>query len=511
MLIIILAAVTLVSSVVSPLLFQRRIPVSTLCIPDRRARCIAAALPWALAVVCASAAGAAWFVQSVPLAAMAALCATVPAIIALTVASGPPRIPASVQDLQDAVAGLDAPSIAFHFSDAGLETPTHVDMWIDALDASGVSWYVICREKRHHDWFRKTGRAKSVHAADRSALRWAVAPGVRAILYANNAQKNREMLEEREDLVHVQMLHGDSDKPPSYSPLTRNFDQVFVSGQMGEDRYARNGVFIPPSKFVHVGRPQSALMQRGKRGPVKTAVYMPTWLGQYEDTKFSSLERAAEIIERFGECAPGVTLIFKPHPLSFKHPSWPRIEKDVRAALRKFGGEFAAPDLTAFEAYEMADVLLTDISSTVIDFLFTDRPQILFLPEGFELDELRYPSLAAAGQVDPDLSNLDAKIFDAIGPDRLAKARKEMREYAFGADAGSEDSRFSEAIRALACAPSMAILSESDLDQETLKEAHRCSTPKRKAASRWQKAKNQSPAAKSARLIRLRAKRRGAV
>lgn len=347
------------------------------------------------------------------------------------------------------MAALAKARIAFHFTDATLSTPTHVEMWIDVLDATGVEWYVICRERHHHEYFLRSGRARSVFVEKAAMLKYAIAPRVEAVLYANNVQKNREMLAAREDLLHVQMLHGDSDKPPSFSPLTRNFDRVFVAGQMGQDRYERNGVFIPAEKFVHVGRPQSSMLSGPREGEIKTAFYMPTWMGFFEDTQFSSLDRAPQIIETFGRVAPGVKLVFKPHPVSFKHPDWPRLDREIRAALEQVQGEYAAPDCSAFDAYEQADLLLTDISSTVIDFLFTGRPQILFKPKGAEIEKDKFPSLEATYQVAPDLSNLADQIQRATGPDDLAKNRNKMRYYAFGDCDPATDRRFAEAIQAL--------------------------------------------------------------
>jgi hypothetical protein len=357
--------------------------------------------------------------------------------------------PYAYADLVKDMQAVENARIAFHFSDASLNTPSHVEMWVDAIDAAGVEWYVICRERHHHEYFKSTGRARSVYAPVAELLEHAVGPNVRAMLYANNVQKNREMLAAREDLQHVQMLHGDSDKPPSYSPLTRNFDKVFVAGQMGRDRYTRNGIYIPDDKFVHVGRPQAALMSRGKSDKIRTAVYMPTWKGFYEDTQFSSLDRAARIIETFGRVAPDVKLVFKPHPVSYKDPDWARIEREVRAALAKIGGEFADADLSAFDAYNMADLLLTDISSTVIDYLYTGRPQILFLPQGPDLDMDQFPSLAATYQVAFNISDLDAKIYSAITDDPLANMRNKMRYYAFGDCDAEADTRFADAIRSL--------------------------------------------------------------
>src|SRR5690625_5823159 len=66
-------------------------------------------------------------------------------------------------------------------------------------------------------------------------------------------------------MTHVQLLHGDSDKASSFNPVTAFYDNVFVAGQAGIDRYENNGVDIPKHKFTIVGRPQvESVEQQGR-------------------------------------------------------------------------------------------------------------------------------------------------------------------------------------------------------------------------------------------------------
>lgn len=446
--IILVAAALTVTVLVGRILVS--LPAWRLSVPDERARRITLGLPVLIGLACLAAVAAGVVADNAELALIPFLLCfslAVPAVLLRRADPEPPQTP--LTEIYRDISSLGDPRIAFHFSDADLLTPTHVEMWADALDATGIEWYVICREPHHHEHFRMTGRARSVLAEKAAFLTAAVHPGVRTILYANNAQKNREMLKACDHLTHVQMLHGDSDKPPSYSPLTRNFDKVFVSGQMGQDRYAVNGVFIPEEKFVHVGRPQAVGMGVGKRTEVREVVYMPTWLGRFEDTQFSSVRKAHLVIGEIARRFPDLRITFKPHPLTFRDPEWPVLERKIRSALRSGNGRFAPPEMSSGDAYRLADVLITDISSTMIDFLHTGRPQVLILPSGQDLPASRFPSLAAAYQVSPDLSDLTALFSDAIGPDSLEETRLKMRRYAFGEPDGPADAAFIRAILSL--------------------------------------------------------------
>lgn len=444
---LIFSVTTVFITLASTLILTMAVPYCDMRIPDRRLRILTIAIPAIVSVIAIGGMFVGILAQEISVLGAAVLVTLSLVLAALPIRfARPPEAITPLQDLYRSMASLKSPAIAFHFSDGDLPTPTHVEMWVDAIHASGVEWYVICREPHHHEYFLRTGRVKSVLAEKAALLPAAIAPSVRAVLYANNAQKNREMLKARDDLTHVQMLHGDSDKPPSYSPLTRNFDKVFVSGQMGQDRYAVNGVFIPQEKFVHVGRPQAAGMGRGKRGETREIVYMPTWIGRFEDTQFSSVRKADKVIREISTRFPGMRVTFKPHPLTFRDPEWAALEPRIRAALRSGKGRFAPEDMSALEAYKLADILVTDISSTMIDFLHTERPQVVLLPDGQDLPENRFPSLGAAYQVRPDLSDLGEKFSDAIGQDSLEQGRHMMRRYAFGDFNGPAEAAFVKAI-----------------------------------------------------------------
>ena len=336
--------------------------------------------------------------------------------------------------------------LALFFSAADLLKPDHVLAWKKELDSVGVDWFVICAEPWHFKTLRQETGAHAVLLPDDGQSLSFLPKSLRSILYVNNAQNNCRVIKAIPDAIHVQMLHGDSDKPPSYSPLTKNYDRVFVAGQMGIDRYSRNGVYIPEDRFRIVGRPQVALLstvehgKRRDRAPDQPfqVVYMPTWRGFYEDTQFSSLEAADEIIERILSAPRKVELLFKPHPLSHKDPDWPDYRKRITATLKKrrangSSGQICSLDTETFDLYNKADLLICDISSVMIDFLYTNKPFVTILPKGF-WDERRsnFPSLAASYEVRNNLENLEEAVDEALGDDPLQAMRSAIRATAFG-------------------------------------------------------------------------------
>lgn len=331
--------------------------------------------------------------------------------------------------------------IAFYFTAPDLKQPEHVRIWAEEINALRIPWVVILGEPHHLKAFDEADLPTALFVPDDTTLRTCLPPQTCVVFYANNGQKNRKMMTFHPDVLHIQLLHGDSDKPPSYSPLTKNYDLIFVAGNMGKDRYALNGVHIPAEKFRIVGRPQVRAisdMSHVATDGVRKIIYMPTWRGFFEDTQFSSLDRASEIIDTILASSERLELHFKPHPLSYKDPLWPQFKRDIRTALNRKRpngnqGVFRKDNTLPFDLYNEGDLLITDISSVMIDFLYSGKPFLVVQPRSFDAaDALSFPSLAASYQVSATLENLSEQLDKAMGKDPLAAKRDDIRMYAFG-------------------------------------------------------------------------------
>ena len=352
--------------------------------------------------------------------------------------------------------------VAFHFSGVDYPDASHFYMWEEELKAVDENFLLLLRESKHLNYERERASTPALllqNAAAITEYSQASSATLKAVFYANNGMKNAAFIKALPHAEHVQLLHGDSDKPPSFSPATKLFNRVFVAGQMGIDRYARNDVHIPANKFTIVGRPQVRAISDEIRsttdGPRKV-VYMPTWRGFFADTQFSSLGQASEAINKILDADHPTTLHFKPHPLSYKDPQWPQLERDIRAALgrkRANGntGVFREDATSPFDLYNEADLMMTDISSVMLDFLYSGKPFLVILPPDFNAaqDANRFPSLEASYQVAASLKNLPEQFEAAIGNDPLHKTREDVRLYAFGDYGRAPGEAFREACLAL--------------------------------------------------------------
>ena len=270
--------------------------------------------------------------------------------------------------------------------------------------------------------------------------------------------------------------HGDSDKASSRSPFTKVYDEIWVAGPAGAERYAGWETSLVSDRIRLVGRPQAVPAPRRARssgGPV-TVLYAPTWEGWGDEEFHSSLPHQGAALVRELLATPGLRVVYRPHPLTGTRDARVRRAHQQVLALLRDAGARARPRrrpagrrqpgrgrrpgahgvsrvehlvacrpgleragdeaVAAFWAaappsahrvvegswpglascFEQSDALVADISSVVSDWLALDRPLALTDPEGLGPQEYaaRFPSSRAGLLVGPDGAGLRALLDD---------------------------------------------------------------------------------------------------
>lgn len=317
-------------------------------------------------------------------------------------------------------------------------------MWLPYLDRIGEPYVVVLRTVASFDvTVQMGGSAPVIVARSLTDLENIVVPSLQAVFYVNNAARNTHMVRYSE-LTHVQLLHGDSDKAPSFNPVTAMYDLVFVAGNAGIERYHAHGVHIEASKFRVVGRPQVEGVARREgavpRGRRLHVLYAPTWQGYREDSNYSSLGKAEAIVELL--LARDVSVTFRPHPFSYDDPASRAVIDKVRARLESDAalsgrahvtGDAAEKDATIVECFNAADAMVADVSSVVPDFLYSGKPFATTCRVA-DIDEFiaDFPLARASYVLDADVSN-GAEVLDMmLGDDPLAATRAALRTHYLG-------------------------------------------------------------------------------
>ncbi|MFG3700160.1 CDP-glycerol glycerophosphotransferase family protein [Micromonospora sp. NPDC047620] len=293
---------------------------------------------------------------------------------------------------------------------------------------------------------------------------------VRAALYAANVGANIHMLREP-GMKHVFVGHGDSDKQASVNPYSKVYDEVWVAGLAGRERYARAGVGVLDSDIVEIGRPQLAGVHTFGAESVDrpfTVLYAPTWEGWLDDDPYhTSLVLMGErIVKGLLAATPGVRLVYKPHPLTGSRAKEAKaVHERIVERIRAAGGD---PDATSldgtrhlvvtgrtpalFDCFNQTDLLISDVSSVVSDFVQSQRPYVVANPGGLPEDEFRreYPTSRAAYLLSRDCGELEKIVsVTRAGDDPMTDARRELKTYLLGPAEANPMERFREEITRL--------------------------------------------------------------
>ena len=106
------------------------------------------------------------------------------------------------------------------------------------------------------------------------------------------------------------------------------------------------------------------------------------------------------------------------------------------------------PRPTLYSCFNQADLLISDISSVVADFVATEKPYAITNCEGITHEEFRvtHPTSSAAYMLSPDGEGLDEALDATHLPeaDRLSQQRGELRNYLLGGP--DSQSRFNAAV-----------------------------------------------------------------
>jgi CDP-Glycerol:Poly(glycerophosphate) glycerophosphotransferase len=342
-------------------------------------------------------------------------------------------------------AALEAynPEFAFYFN-APPHSEYHVGMWYPYLRRVGKPFIIILREEAPLPIIAAMTDVPVLYCEFQPFVDQVMVPSLKACFYANNGSKNSHMVRFSQ-LTHIQLLHGDSDKPSSFNPVTAMYDRIFVAGQAGIDRYEANGVLIPAQKFDIVGRPQVETIRvstdRISAIDNKVVLYATTWVGNYSDASYCSLHLGEQIVRAL--IARGVTVVLRPHPYARRNLASARqlarieqiLTEDRMASNRQhIFGDIAEMKMSLIDCINAADALISDVSSVASDWLFSEKPFALanVLGEDQVVFEKEFPLAKAAYVLDNEAGNLGGVLDELLETDSMSKIRRECKTYYLG-------------------------------------------------------------------------------
>jgi len=284
---------------------------------------------------------------------------------------------------------------------------------------------------------------------------------IKAVMYVNNGMGNFQSLTVAE-LAHIHVNHGESDKVCMVSNRVKAYDRVFVAGEAAVRRHRAALSEFDEKVLVRVGRPQldenpAASIPESTR---RTILYAPTWTGEVEENNYTSMEFMGPKIVEAILTQPDVRLVYKPHPqiandensqIRKNHKKIIRLIQQANAKDSGAGHELReAGDILAI--FPRVDLLISDISSIALDFLYlrTEAP-IILTDRRNDIEQLHIDSpLSVATQVltQENIANATSIIGQVLETDDFFKGRKVLRDFYFdNVRAGESAPRFFNALK----------------------------------------------------------------
>ena len=335
------------------------------------------------------------------------------------------------------------PEVIVHLS--GPETAAYqINTWLESLEALDRRVFIILRDPALMGRLASTP-IPTLELRDPGELLMLDFRSAKIALYPSNTGNNIHLLR-LPTLMSAFIGHGDSDKSASNNPFSRAYDELWVAGEAGADRYRRSGLGIHEDQYRYVGRPQvHAISREPLLGDeeLPTVLYAPTWEGVNREQEYSSVSAVGvRIVEALLAADPPVRVVFKSHPFTGQRDAkyrsvLARIAGILDDAAARTGVDHRVVKGGSInEWFNRASAIVTDISSVVSDFLASEKPYAVFNHTDLDDETFRteYPSTAAGITIGRNGRGI-ADFIDVVtrtAPDATAEARASLATYLLG-------------------------------------------------------------------------------
>ncbi|MFL6126775.1 CDP-glycerol glycerophosphotransferase family protein [Actinophytocola sp.] len=272
-------------------------------------------------------------------------------------------------------------------------------------------------------------------------------------VYVNNSVHNFHSLMQRH-VLHVHVNHGESDKVCMVSNQVKAYDRVFVAGEAARRRHRVALMEFDEAKLVPVGRPQLDLRPAPVLPPStrRTVLYAPTWEGENASNNYTSVDVLGPAIVEKVLAVPEVRLVYKPHPrvVVSPLPSMAAAHREIVRLVSR-AGHVVAEQGDILAVFPGCDLMITDVSSVGLDFLYLRPNQPMFIADRYDDRERLHtdaPVSRCADVVDSaTIGALTSTVAARLDHDEYRTARASVRELYFGDLApGESTTRFLAAI-----------------------------------------------------------------
>ena len=316
-----------------------------------------------------------------------------------------------------------APEVVVHHS-GRRGTVEQVLLWVPALHALERPCLIVVREQSHLEALDGCG-IPVVWAPRSQDVELFMVGSVDLALYPSDATNINNHLLRVPGIYDVLIGHGDSDEPESRSPVARMYDEVWVAGPAGRERYAFAASGVPDAKVKEIGPVRPAAVDVPAARP--TVVYAPSWEQAVGAVDVSSLASAGgQVVEALLARQDVRTLFVPAAPTGARLPAYATVEQRLRSRIAAAGGDHAVlPADRLGEALAQASLAVVDVSPALAEAVRADVPFAVPALVGVDAPGMAaaFPSTTAGAVLEDYPGDVFAAIDDALGEDARAGDR----------------------------------------------------------------------------------------
>jgi len=324
---------------------------------------------------------------------------------------------------------------------------SHLDLWIPQFLKANIYFLIMIRNYELFETVKeKYPQLTILFAKGDKEIQYYLNQLVflKVCFYPSNTGSNMHLLKFN-DLKHIFIGHGDSDKTASAHKYFRVYDENWVAGKAHIDRFVNEGFDFSGLNSIEVGRPNlkktlkiSQIPWRKRFDGKLNLLYLSTWEGVYQEQNYTSVY----FIRNF------FNLIIKKNLLDIVnikiHPSIGRRDIQLLSTNEDLKKIFEGTDIN-YNLYDKtkpvediikeSNIFICDISAVVSESLAANAPIFVYIPKDKEIKLTK--SKMMYDYYTYTFSNLDElfeKIEDVVvnNNDYLASKREEAMEYILG-------------------------------------------------------------------------------
>ncbi|QDD68119.1 hypothetical protein [Caminibacter pacificus] len=325
------------------------------------------------------------------------------------------------------------------------DVSAYINMWYNSFKESEVSFSILTRHKKVYDLIKTRFKNESIiYAKNPTDINniFKALP-LKAIFYLSNTGNNMHTLKYN-NLKHVFIGHGDSDKTASAHKFFRIYDENWVAGEAHIDRFRNAGFNYQGLVHKKVGRPtlkenlKLSSIQWKKRFPKLNIAYLSTWEGVFKEQDYSSIYIIKDIFKYLNQYDFIEKLHIKYHPrLGSTQKEIENIKQDISNLSTKYKKEIFEAIYPVNEIIKQSNLFITDISAVITECLSVNSPIFVYYPKNknIKLSKTKY-SLSDYTYTFSNLKEFKKKFEEVIlnNNDFLANNREKAIDYFLSKD-----------------------------------------------------------------------------